>query len=259
MGLSASTAVNELAAKLLSAGRISPGGPPSRARPPKRASAKSPPPRMPALPRTPSRPISPTPAPLAREPPLKYPILRTTLPVSAAVARRVLLEPDFMAALKDAQGTSEMEGMSELRVDGPPRELRFRRLVTSKVSPVRTCRVVEVQTAAAPDGELVLECTQEFKEIPFSDCFTTRYKVCVAPCAAGCDLSVSLEVIFQKRMLLRAICETSTVSEFTDNINHLPAVINAKLRALAPAPIEPPPQHQHLRQHKLVGTAAPAC
>ena len=67
-----------------------------------------------------------------------------------------------------------------------------------------------------------------------------------------------MEVIFVKRMLLRAICEASTVSEFKDNIDHLEPVLRARLQQLGlPRPLELQPPTQPGTPAR--GTAAPAC
>ena len=154
-----------------------------------------------------------------------------SLSCSVAEARAALLDGDahFFVAFKEAQGSSEVSvgPWVAAGAGSEVREVRLRQAIRSRLSPIRSVRVLELhQRTALPCGRVVLKMHQAMLDVPYASHFAvlTKWLLQPEPPAAaavaaprGCVLHMSAEVAFSKHTIFSRRIATNGVEELREN------------------------------------------
>ena len=129
------------------------------------------------------------------------------------------------------------------------REVRFVQAVRSRLCPVRTTRVHEMQRAAATDDGGVVVQTVQMNDAPYGDTYTVDCKWRIAPdddgegdatALAGCTLVVTTEVTFSRSLwLLEGQIRSGAIAEARQNFGALAPIALAAVAAHTGASLSP--------------------
>ena len=225
----------------------------------RRTSPRLPPPAAPPA-AAPARPPSPAPAAAGgaaagavTATPLAHELLRLRLPCSASAAHAALLADgsEFLATFLRAQGGRDVSvgAWTPFAPGCRAREVRFVQAVRSRLCPVRTTRVHEMQRAAATDDGGVVVQTVQMNDAPYGDTYTVDCKWRIAPdddgegdatALAGCTLVVTTEVTFSRSLwLLEGQIRSGAIAEARQNFGALAPIALAAVAAHTGASLSP--------------------
>jgi len=225
----------------------------------RRTSPRLPPPAAPPA-AAPARPPSPAPAAAGgaaagavTATPLAHELLRLRLPCSASAAHAALLADgsEFLATFLRAQGGRDVSvgAWTPFAPGCRAREVRFVQAVRSRLCPVRTTRVHEMQRAAATDDGGVVVQTVQMNDAPYGDTYTVDCKWRIAPdddgegdatALAGCTLVVTTEVTFSRSLwLLEGQIRSGAIAEARQNFGALAPIALAAVAEHTGASLSP--------------------
>ena len=185
--------------------------------------------------------------------PLAHELLRLRLPCSASAAHAALLADgsEFLATFLRAQGGRDVSvgAWTPFAPGCRAREVRFVQAVRSRLCPVRTTRVHEMQRAAATDDGGVVVQTVQMNDAPYGDTYTVDCKWRIAPdddgegdatALAGCTLVVTTEVTFSRSLwLLEGQIRSGAIAEARQNFGALAPIALAAVAAHTGASLSP--------------------
>ena len=164
---------------------------------------------------------------------LEHELTRVALPGCSVdeAAARLLLVGDFVRALKEEQGATEVEvdEWAPFGGGGLLRAVRCVHQIRAKLSPVRRTRVDEThRLRRLGGGRVQLEVEQRSLDIPYAEYFYVHQSWLLSPAAAeeggGSELVVTLAVVFSRSLWLARAVVDSTVWEARLGMQSLPAL-----------------------------------